>query len=240
MMGLSSHQRSIGKSQVWLTPRRIISALGPFDLDPCAAPAPRPWKTAANYITAEQDGLVLPWFGRVWLNPPFDRRTITLWLGKLAEHGVGTALVHARTETAPFFKHVWGKAEGVLFLKGRLHFHLPSGKQAPYNSGAPIALVAYGEEDAHKLYHSALPGYFVPIAPAVMFHLFTQALPSWRDLVKDAFNDNAPTTLQDIYRKIDGHMKTKGAPNWRPKVRQIVQRLAQNVGPSTWKLKEVA
>ncbi len=35
-MALGSHQRTIGASQVHLTPRLIIDALGPFDLDPCS------------------------------------------------------------------------------------------------------------------------------------------------------------------------------------------------------------
>ena len=36
-----SHQKTIGTSQVHLTPRWIIDAWGPLDLDPCAAD-PRP------------------------------------------------------------------------------------------------------------------------------------------------------------------------------------------------------
>lgn len=54
-----------GQSDIWLTPRHIIEALGPFDLDPCAAPSPRPWPTAAVHydITQGEDGLMLPWGG---------------------------------------------------------------------------------------------------------------------------------------------------------------------------------
>ena len=36
-MTLGSHQRVLGKSQVHITPKRIIEALGPFDCDPAAA-----------------------------------------------------------------------------------------------------------------------------------------------------------------------------------------------------------
>ena len=37
-MSLSSHQRPHrGATDVWLTPPHMIAALGPFDLDPCAA-----------------------------------------------------------------------------------------------------------------------------------------------------------------------------------------------------------
>jgi len=39
----------------------------------------------------------------------------------------------------------------VLFLRGRPHFHYADGTRAAANSGAPIALVAYGAEDARIL-----------------------------------------------------------------------------------------
>jgi hypothetical protein len=44
-MTIGSHQRSVGASQNWITPRWVIEAIGPFDLDPCAA-HPRPWDCA--------------------------------------------------------------------------------------------------------------------------------------------------------------------------------------------------
>ena len=69
-MTLGSHQRSVGKSQSWITPKHIIDALGPFDLDPCASD-PRPWDCAECNLTTR--GLDLAWYGKVWLNPPFDR-----------------------------------------------------------------------------------------------------------------------------------------------------------------------
>jgi hypothetical protein len=55
-MALGSHQTTVGKSQVHLTPKWIIDALGVFDLDPCAA-SPRPWDCArVNFVEAD-DGL---------------------------------------------------------------------------------------------------------------------------------------------------------------------------------------
>ena len=97
-MTLGSHQTSIGKTQVHITPRWIIEVLGPFDLDPAAAD-PRPWDCAVVNYTERDDGLRQPWFGRAFLNPPFDRYVVPLWIRKLARHGCGTALLHARTET---------------------------------------------------------------------------------------------------------------------------------------------
>jgi hypothetical protein len=104
-MTLGSHQTSIGKTQVHITPRWIIEVLGPFDLDPAAAD-PRPWDCAAVNYTERDDGLRQPWFGRVWLNPAFDRYVVPFWIRKLARHGCGTALLHARTET-DWFEPIW-------------------------------------------------------------------------------------------------------------------------------------
>ncbi len=70
---------------------------------------------------------------------------------KLAWHGNGIALIPARTETRMFFESVWGVASAILFLRGRPHFHYVTGMRAPFNSGAPICLVAYGERNASFL-----------------------------------------------------------------------------------------
>lgn len=158
--GMGGHHSTRAQTHTWLTPREILSALGPFDLDPCAAPSPRPWPTAADHYELPQDGLALPWHGRVWLNPPYGDSTWR-WLDQLADHGKGTALVFARTETAGFTATVWGRASAVLFLTGRLHFHFPDGSRAAANSGAPSVLVAYGHGDAIRLRDSGLDGVYI-------------------------------------------------------------------------------
>lgn len=144
---MGSHHSARAETTTWLTPLRIIDALGPFDLDPCAAPS---WPTAARSYVLPTDGLAEPWAGRVWLNPPYSSAA-WVWLRRLADHGHGTALVFARTETAGFVSEVWGKADGVLFLHGRLHFHHAEGTRAKANAGAPSCLVAYGRRDADQL-----------------------------------------------------------------------------------------
>ncbi len=157
--GLSGHQSAAMKHDEWLTPPDILRPLGEFDLDPCA-PIMRPWDTAARHYNVNDDGLAQPWTGRVWCNPPFGREAIK-WLARLAEHGNGIALIAARTETAMFYACVWGVADAVLFLRGRPHFHHPSGERAAFNSGAPICLVAYGASNADVLRASGL-GYVAP------------------------------------------------------------------------------
>lgn len=155
--GIGSHQSHSADTTTWLTPPHILRALGHFDLDPCAAPG---WPTARDHYILPTDGLAEPWHGMVWLNPPYGSDTWR-WLNRLADHGQGIALIFARTETAGFVTQVWGKADAVLFLHGRLHFHHADGSRAQANSGAPSCLVAYGSDAARRLMASGLNGSLV-------------------------------------------------------------------------------
>lgn len=159
-MSLSGHQSARMKNDEWLTPPEIIESLGAFDLDPCA-PINRPWATASIHYTINDNGLMQPWDGRVWCNPPFGREAVK-WLRRMAEHGNGIALIPARTETAMFYETVWGAADAVLFIQGRPHFHYADGRRAPFNSGAPICLVAYGIQNVSALVNSGL-GVVLPV-----------------------------------------------------------------------------
>lgn len=235
--GIGGHQSRRAKSEIWLTPPTIIQTLGPYDLDPCAAPAPRPWPTAEHHIVEADDGLSQPWFGRVWMNPPYGDAA-RRWLLRLADHGTGTALIFARTDTSMFFNGVWDRATALLFLRGRLFFHHPSGVRAEHNSGAPSVLIAYGDYDAERLYVScntnALPGKFIPLSRRFyLLVLGEDALrsnepvsePTWRWLIEYAIESaGGEAHLPDIYRALEGHAKTLANRHWREKVRQVVRR----------------
>lgn len=162
--GMAQHESPVNETAVWLTPPHVLAALGAFDLDPCACDEPRPWPTATRHIVAAEDGLAQPWAGRVWCNPPYGAPSITSpWFRRMAEHGRGTMLIFARTETEAFQDFVWGAASGVLFLRGRLAFHRPDGSPAGNNGGAPSCLVSYGPRDAEILSRCGLPGRFVSL-----------------------------------------------------------------------------
>jgi hypothetical protein len=140
-------------------------ALGDFDLDPCAAPNPRPWPTALQHIALPDDGLLLPWKGRVWLNPPYGA-DIALWMRRMAAHRIGTALTFARTETEWWKLYVWPIAIALLFIYGRLNFCYPDGSMSPYNAGGPSVLIAYSANDADHLWMSGIQGAFVEVKRA--------------------------------------------------------------------------
>jgi phage N-6-adenine-methyltransferase len=113
-------------SDEWETPPEFFDLinrqLGPFTLDPCARA-----ETAKceQYFTQEDDGLAQPWYGVVWVNPPYSapRR----WVEKaLAEMAAGHAnrivmLLPAAVDTVWFHDLVLPHAE-VYFIRGRLRF----------------------------------------------------------------------------------------------------------------------
>ena len=158
-----SHERTAGKDE-WLTPKYILDALGPFDLDPCASVV-RPWSTAVQHYTIEDNGLTKPWSGRVWCNPPYGSQT-GRWMARLRDHGDGIALVFARTETRMFFESAWGGADAMLFLAGRLAFCDTAGRPAA-GAGAPSVLIAYGAANAAVLRSCGLRGAWIGRAEVV-------------------------------------------------------------------------
>lgn len=224
---MGAHQSAAAVTTEWLTPPAIIEALGgpaAFDLDPCA-PELRPWPTARQHYTRQDNGLLLPWSGRVWLNPPYSTAEIATWLGKLAGHGCGTALIFARTETDAFFANVWERASAVLFIRGRLHFHYPDGRRAPANSGAPSVLIAYGRDDTDILASCPVAGQFVPLR--IPRSVIVDALsPSWADLVAELLRQHGdgPVSVADIYRAAAKHPKARSNGHVAEKVRQTLQR----------------
>ena len=142
----------------WLTPPYIIKALGEFDLDPCS-PIKRPWDTAKHHFSIKDNGLIKPWRGRIWLNPPYGRET-PKWLDKLSKHGNGIALIFARTDTNMFFNSIWPQAHAIYFLKNRIPFYSVKGlKLLP--AMAPSCLIAYGKKNALALKQCSFKGFFI-------------------------------------------------------------------------------
>lgn len=250
--GIGGHHSARSTTDEWLTPPAILIALGgqlSFDLDPCA-PKVRPWPMARHHYTIDDNGLRQRWFGRVWMNPPYGR-AVGAWLGRIAAHGRGTALVFARTETAAFKQHVWPIASGVLFVFGRLDFLRVDGTPMPRkagkgaaNSGAPSVLIAYGADDLDILAHSGIDGHLVPLRlpRGIVIPLSLHCLDNvagdatWRDAVGRWLREQrGPVALDELYRAFSGHPKARRNPNYRAKIRQVLQHGAgRRVARGQW------
>jgi len=146
-----------GKSNDWITPPELVRRLGrQFDLDPCAS-TQQPWPLAKFQYAPPQDGLILPWTGRIFCNPPYGPH-IAEWAERMAKHGNGIMLVFARTDTEAWSK-IWRTGDAFLFLTGRISFFLPNGERAGSGT-APSVLIAYGLYNIKALYNSGLAGAF--------------------------------------------------------------------------------
>ena len=158
---MAEHEPCIGATDDWYTPPDIFDALGlNFDLDPCS-PGPAHWVPAREIYTKEDDGLVQPWSGTVFMNPPFGRRNGHVpWLRKFLAHGDGVAIVRAYTSSAWF--HQWAvKAQTMCFPRGKTKFIRPDGSigRAP---GHGVVLLGMGAVANKALAQCGL-GFFVPI-----------------------------------------------------------------------------
>ena len=141
-MTLGSHQQAVGKSQSHFTPKWILDRLGEFDTDPCAG-SPRPWNIGTvNNFTEADDGLKQPWQGRIFCNPPFNQYIVGDWVYRMALHGNGVLLIHARTETG-WFSKVWAYASAIIFLDQRIKVCDAQGNPQKENSGAPVILASF-------------------------------------------------------------------------------------------------
>ena len=127
----------------WYTPASVYQpilerlSMTEFDLDPCSPwlDGPIPAKTR---FTPADNGLLQPWQGVVWCNPPYGR-AMAAWCDKAiqeARKGVRVIiLAHARTDTKWFhgLMEAGGRPE---FIKGRVAFVRPDGtsESAPFPS----------------------------------------------------------------------------------------------------------
>lgn len=124
---------SVGLSDEWYTPRHVIEAarlvLGGIDLDPASCVTAQQVVQADTYYTKEQDGLSLPWFGRVWLNPPYSRRLIrpfTAMLHDAYQRGViEAAVMITNTATDTPWAQTFISNYPVCFFRGRIDFWTP-------------------------------------------------------------------------------------------------------------------
>jgi hypothetical protein len=156
-----THEPPAGGSPEWYTPPELFAALGLiFDLDPCAPALPvAPWIPTRTRFSLPDDGMARPWSGRVWLNPPYAAETAR-WVGKLAQHGNGIALVFVRSCT-PWWQSAVARSTAVCFIAGRVNFREGSpaqrrGRRRDSRAGAPSCLIAFGDECAVALVGSAL------------------------------------------------------------------------------------
>ena len=126
----------------------VITCMGAIDTDPASNRWEIPHVPAERHYTAQDNGLVQPWEGRVFLNPPFGH-DVERWFSKLyQERSAGRTteeivLWKSATETAAW-KTLTAISCLVCFPSTRIRFVGPSGDDGPGPTFSP-ALFYVGE-----------------------------------------------------------------------------------------------
>jgi len=120
----------------WYTPPEYLDAaravLGTIDMDPASSAVANQAVGAALFYAAEDDGLLQPWKGRLFMNPPYSRplcgqfcaRMVEQWrYGRVSE---AIVLVNNATETT-WFQAMLSASSAVCFPSGRVRFLRPDG-----------------------------------------------------------------------------------------------------------------
>lgn len=125
------------KTDMWETPQQLFDELDhefKFTIDVCATPENAKCK---KFYTEQENGLIQPWIGTIWCNPPYGRQ-IKDWVCRAfltAQTGqIVVMLLPARTDTKWFHEYIYNhKNVEIRFIKGRLKFGR-SKNSAPFPS----------------------------------------------------------------------------------------------------------
>jgi len=136
------HERPVGATVEWYTPAKVLTRLGRFDLDPACGDPRRCHVRASEHWATEGD--TLPWYGRIWLNPPYGPAGVR-FIDRMIAHDHGLMLLPARTETRAFQRAIKA-ADAVCFLRDRLWFERNDGFVGRSSFGS--VLFSFGPYDA--------------------------------------------------------------------------------------------
>lgn len=116
------------KKDDWQTPEslyRPIDKRHNIDLDPCAGEGT---DIGDENIRPPKNGLKLPWYGVVWLNPPFSKKKA--WIRKACAEIAVSETIYIVTPDSTDVKSWWHDGiakicEYTFFHKGRVNYYDP-------------------------------------------------------------------------------------------------------------------
>lgn len=113
--------RNLNHSDNWATPKEFYDQLNEefnFDFDPCPL--------NDGEILPENDGLIIEWGQRNFVNPPYSQKNKELFVKKAIEESkkgkLCVMLLPVSTSTKLFHDHILPNAKDIRFVKGRIKF----------------------------------------------------------------------------------------------------------------------
>lgn len=149
MTGGFTHEAPKGRTDEWWTPAWFFDGVR-FTLDPCGHPRAVVPADTVYALSAGVDGLARPWFGSVFLNPPYS--ATARWVDRLLEEadagritGFAT-LTFARTGASWAQRLLARRDVRVLFMAKRVRF-IPGEGQPASAPGADSMVCAWGDRE---------------------------------------------------------------------------------------------
>lgn len=141
---LMEHMAPEIDSDQWFIPRPIAESirtvLGCIDLDPMSCEDANEVVQAKKIYTIKDNGLLKPWKGRVYLNPPYSRGNISRAVDKFAAHirsgEIKQAITLTNSSTDTDWYHVLDELASARCIPGeRIKFWGPNPQRyGPRNS----------------------------------------------------------------------------------------------------------
>jgi hypothetical protein len=134
------------------TPQWLFDKLGvQFDLDVASSYHPLVIVPTKDRYTIKDNALVKPWYGNVWMNPPFSK--VTPWIDKWLDHRQGICLVPL-SSNGRWVNKLWDSEAACMYLPANMKFQGASGHIV--NMRWRTALWAFGESNITALKMSGL------------------------------------------------------------------------------------
>jgi len=156
-----AHQLITSSQSVeWYTPADYINAarsvMGGIDLDPASNPEANKVVQAGTYFTAEMNGLSRPWFGRVWLNPPYGAACAAFIERVVRSYALGEidqaiVLVNSNSNDTQWFRPLWDQL--LCFSYGRVNFYGPNGQESGPTHGSCFVYFGLDEGKFSEVFH---------------------------------------------------------------------------------------
>lgn len=132
---INTRLSSFSGDNEWYTPARYVemarAVLGEIDVDPASNAIAQAVIKAAEFYTAETNGLDKEWRGTVWLNPPYSQPEISDFVDKLltelSARRTTASIVLTNNSGDTAWHHSLAEASAAMCVtRGRIRFESPT------------------------------------------------------------------------------------------------------------------
>lgn len=129
-----THISNNSGNQEHYTPRRFTDSarivMGSIDLDPASNEVANSWIQAETFYSIQNQGLDEDWKGNVWMNPPYDSKSLKPLANKLFTSNVTQAVVLTNNNTDTKIGQAFLQwADAICLVAGRVKFMKPDGTE---------------------------------------------------------------------------------------------------------------